>query len=185
RPPEPGLGALARGTLGGLAATLAAAAAWTAWSPAPAWTSALGLLGGIVSLALAPLGISGPGASAAGRRGWRLVPLGAAFIVALVYFAWHGLFARVGPAEAAALPAPLLALVALAFALLFALQALIALAPRSAWVGRLHGWFFGGLFLDEAFSRVAFALWPPPAPSSHRPAGLAWPTSGALDERLR
>jgi NAD(P)H-quinone oxidoreductase subunit 5 len=30
---------------------------------------------------------------------------------------------------------------------------------------RLYPWFYGGLFLDEKFNRIAFSLWRPPGPA--------------------
>ena len=54
---------------------------------------------------------------------------------------------------------------ALAFVGLFVLQSAITLAPRGALAQRLYPWFYGGLFLDEKFNSLAFALWAPPAPA--------------------
>ena len=36
---------------------------------------------------------------------------------------------------------------------------------RGALAQRLYPWFYGGLFLDEKFNSLAFALWAPPAPA--------------------
>ena len=41
----------------------------------------------------------------------------------------------------------------------------IGVAPQGTLARRLYPWFYGGLFLDEAFTRVAFALLPPPKPA--------------------
>jgi NAD(P)H-quinone oxidoreductase subunit 5 len=46
------------------------------------------------------------------------------------------------------------------------LQSLITVAPQGVLARRLYPWFYGGLFLDEKFNRVAFALWRPPGPAT-------------------
>jgi hypothetical protein len=51
-------------------------------------------------------------------------------------------------------------LVALAFAGLFLLQSALAMKPQGALAARLYPAFYGGLFLDEKFSRWVFRLWP-------------------------
>ena len=62
------------------------------------------------------------------------------------------------------------------------LQSAITLAPRGALAQRLYPWFYGGLFLDEKFNSLAFALWAPPAPAPQAaplpmlPAMAAQPT---------
>jgi NAD(P)H-quinone oxidoreductase subunit 5 len=178
------------GGLAGVWMTVAAGLAWTVaaalWHgqglslgvlSAAAPTVAIWVLAGIVALALVPL--LHPGA-------WRTHPAGVlrllatAFGVALGYVALHALFAgHVVPAKAGLSDAPVwLALaVALAFAGLFAGQVLISAMPGSHWARRLYPWFYGGLFLDEAFTRIAFALWPP-RPTA--PSDTTLPFSGTL-----
>jgi len=56
--------------------------------------------------------------------------------------------------------------VALAFGALFLLQSVITVAPQGALTRRLYPWFYGGLFLDEKFNRIAFSLWRPPGPAT-------------------
>jgi NAD(P)H-quinone oxidoreductase subunit 5 len=105
-----------------------------------------------------------------------------AFGVALAYFALHALLSTWVLPDAAAAPLPALCVaVALAFAALFGLQSLIAVAPQSPLARRLYPWFYGGLFLDERFNRVAFALWPPPAPAAAAAPLPAADTQTALD----
>ena len=53
---------------------------------------------------------------------------------------------------------------AVSFALLFGVQMLGVIAPLGALRQRLYPWIYGGLFLDEAFTRVAFGIWAPPTP---------------------
>ena len=54
--------------------------------------------------------------------------------------------------------------VALAFGLLFLLQSMLIVAPQGKLARGLYPWFYGGLFLDEKFNRMAFGLWRPPVP---------------------
>ena len=125
------------------------------------------VLAGILALALVPL-VQGQALRLGGL--WLpLLGLGA-FGVALAYFAGHTLFSAWLPGGAAGqvpapMPAPALWLgVALAFAALFILQSILTVAPQGVVARRLYPLFYGGLFLDEAFNRLAFALWRPPGP---------------------
>lgn len=170
RAPAPGALALAAGALVGLGMVWAAAAAAGAWLPAQAGAAApaagMAVLAGIVALALVPL----VHAQSWRLGGWWLPALGlGAFGVALAYFVLHRVLSvwLGGIAGAAAAPAPALWLiVALAFAALFLLQSLITVAPQGALARRLYPWFYGGLFLDEKFNRIAFGLWRPPGPTA-------------------
>jgi NAD(P)H-quinone oxidoreductase subunit 5 len=74
--------------------------------------------------------------------------------------------------------------VALAFGALFVLQSVIALCPRGALARGLYPWFYGGLFLDEAFTRVAFGLWHPPAPAPAAAAMLPAPDAMTFPSTL-
>jgi len=80
--------------------------------------------------------------------------------------AWHALLGSWVAANAPTLPATAGIGVVLAFGTLFGLQAALRLQARSTLARRLYPWFYGGLFLDEAFSRWAFSLWRPPAPEA-------------------
>ena len=164
RAASPGPLALAFGALVGVAMTLAAATAWTALGPAQA-APTIWVLAGIVALALVPL-VQGQ-ALRLGAWGWPTLAA-AAFAVAWAYFGLHLLLAgTVMPAPGA--PAPVAWLVwcvAGAFAGLFLLQSTVSVAPHGRLARALHPWFYGGLFLDEQFNRIAFAVWPPPAPRS-------------------
>lgn len=158
----PGLPALLAGAAIGVAMTIAAALLWSALPlGATDLSPALIVMAGIVALALTPL--AQVRALAAGRRAWPRA-LAASFGVALAYFALHALFAG-WVAPAAAQPAtPWWVLVAAAFVLLFVLQCALTAHPAGALARHLYPWFYGGLYLDERFTRVAFRLLPPPAP---------------------
>jgi len=159
----------------GLAMTLAAAWAWTLLAPAQPVSPAIWVLGGIVAFALVPL---------VHAQAWRLGGLWlpalgfGAFSVALAYFGLHSLLSIwVTPTLLTATVAPPTALwvgVAVAFAALFLVQAAISTAPQGALARALYPWFYGGLFLDEKFNRIAFTLWRPPVPAMGKvPAALA------------
>jgi NAD(P)H-quinone oxidoreductase subunit 5 len=171
RAAAPGALALAVGALVGVGMTLAAAAAVELIAPGHAGSPAIWVLSGIVALALVPL----VHAQSLRLRGLWLPALGlGAFGVALAYFGLHaGLAAWLLPVPAAPATALWVA-VALAFGALFALQSVITVAPHSALVRGLYPWFYGGLFLDEKFNRIAFALWRPPGP-----VGVAAPLPAA------
>jgi NAD(P)H-quinone oxidoreductase subunit 5 len=142
------------------ALALAALAAWL-FGVRPGVQPALWVAGGIVALALAPM-IQAPPA-AASRTAW-LRAAATGFALACVYFALHAaLQGWVAPADAVP-TAPWWALVAFAFVLLFALQCVVTARPRGRLATTLYPWFYGGLFLDERFSRAMFRLWPPPRP---------------------
>ena len=169
RAAAPGALALVAGALVGLGMVWAASVAVGALVPAPAGAAALtpglAVLAGIVALALVPL----VHAQSWRLRGWWLPALGlGAFGVAAAYFVLHALLSTWLLDTVGALPAPVATpwwvIVALAFAALFLLQSLITVAPRGALVRRLYPWFYGGLFLDEKFNRIAFSLWRPPGP---------------------
>ncbi len=158
RATPPSLASIIAATFTAIIGTLAAGLL-TAWLPfigRP--SSALWVLGGIVAVALVPLiavssTSSGPTLSPRG--------IASAALLALAYFALHGLFVRVVP-HSATTPTVLVVGVALAFMTLFAVQTLVTVFPTNRMTQRLYPWFYGGLFLDETFTRWAFRLWPPP-----------------------
>ena len=156
--PAAGLGATLVGAATGVVMVLIAGGLWSLWAPGLAQSPAMWVLAGVVSLALMPL-VRVSSHSASG-----VALAGGALGVALVY---SGLHVAVGGWLGVPVAQPLNALwagAALAFCCLFALQLVITLAPRGALAQRLYPWFYGGLFLDEKFNSLAFALWAPPAP---------------------
>jgi NAD(P)H-quinone oxidoreductase subunit 5 len=163
--PPMGAGTWLLGALVGLGLVALAA---LAWGIHPADAPALWALGGILSLALAPL-LAGPVLRAGGL--WSLAGLVAAFAVALAYFGLHAGFSRwLGVTTVGA--APSLALVAWVlgcFVLLFVVQGLVRARPDGALARGLYPWLFSGLYLDELFTRLTFRLWPARLPA--RPVG--------------
>jgi NAD(P)H-quinone oxidoreductase subunit 5 len=143
-----------------VALALAATAAF-AFGLQPQTEPALWVMGAIVALALTPMLQRSP----SGTSGWVALRAAAtAFALTCAYFALHwllqGWVAPVDAVPAAAWWAP----VAVAFALLYLLQGAVTARPQGALATRLYPWIYGGLFLDERFSRAIFRLWPPPRP---------------------
>ena len=166
RAAAPGPLALAVGALIGMGMTLAAAAAVGLVAPGHAASPAIWVLAGIVALALVPL----VHAQSLRLGGLWLPALGlGAFGVALAYLGLHAVLAGWMLPQAPDAGAPATALwvgVALAFVALFVMQSIIVVSPNGAVARGLYPWFYGGLFLDEKFNRIAFALWRPPALTS-------------------
>ena len=157
--PTAGLGATVGGAMASMAVVAAAVGVWGLWAPGLAASPALWVLAGIVALAVVPLV-----RLQQGWGGW-LVPAGGACAVVLAYLGLHVLLGGwLGMPPAPPQPALWMG-VAVAFAALFALQTALAAAPHGALARRLYPWFYGGLFLDEKFNSLAFAVWAPPAPA--------------------
>lgn len=117
-------------------------------------TPAAWLAGAVLGGALVPLAASGR--------------LGAAAGVVLLWFAGHAAASALLVPAAFTVPAALVAAVALAFALLFVLQAAIALRPAAAAVRRLHPWAYGGFYVDDLVSRALLRRWPVPSTGDPR-----------------
>ena len=178
-PPAPVLSA-GQWLLGALVGMLMVAAAALAWGFSPAKAPALWALGGILSLALAPLvarPLHGAGAGAGAGGGWRLIGLLGAGAVALAYFGLHAVFSRwLGAENTGASPSvALVAWVLACFVLLFVVQGAVRARPHGALARSLYPWLFAGLYLDELFTRLTFRLWPARAPTT--PGTLAIPTA--------
>jgi NAD(P)H-quinone oxidoreductase subunit 5 len=136
---------------------------------APAATGPAGLDGAtlvlafVTSLALVPLLLPLFGAGA-----WRgtAAPaarlLGGAALVAVACAGLHHGLAGWAGAPASAATTGQLAVVVLGFGALFTLQGWVRARPDGALARRLYPWFYGGLFLDELFTRATFRLWPAP-----------------------
>ena len=179
-PPAPVLSA-GQWMLGALVGMLLVAAAALAWGFSPGKEPALWALGGILSLALAPL-LARSVFQAGGW--WRLA---GAFGIAMAYFGLHAVFSRwLGTDSTAAAPGTLLvAWVLGCFGLLFIVQGAVRASPQGALARRLYPWLFAGLYLDELFTRLTFRVWPARAPTTHgtldKPAVPAKaPTAGKL-----
>ncbi len=169
-PAGAGLAASAAGAVGGLAVVAAAVALWGAWLPGLAASPTMWVLAGIVALAVVPLMPLVGSAPGAGAARWLRQCAGAVAVV-LAYLGLHALLGGWLGTPVAQPPAALWMGVAVAFAALFVLQAALAAAPRGALALRLYPWFYGGLFLDEKFNSLAFAVWPSPSPAV-QPASL-------------
>ena len=163
--------------LGALVGMALVAGAALVWGFRPGEAPALWALGGIVSLALAPL-IAGPIRRAGGW--WSLAGLAVAFGVVLAYFGLHALFMRWLGASGTG-PAPGMALVAWVlgcFVLLFLVQGAVRAQPNGAVARVLYPWLFAGLYLDELFTRLTFRVWPARVPAT--PGTLTKPPSAVL-----
>ena len=150
-----------------VALTSALAAAWThvpgtAPLSAAAWT-----LLGVVALAVVPL-------TTPCRGRVRASSIARASIVPAAYLALHDLFGRVVP-HADATPVGLLVFTAVGFTGLFVVQCAFMVSPQGRFASRMRPWIYAGLFLDEAFTRLAFSVSPPPPPK---------PREGALPRPL-
>ena len=152
------------------------ASAALVWGLSPAQAPALWALGGILSLALAPL-LYGPVLRLFGWWSW--VGVLGAFAVALTYFGLHTMFSRwLGTDGAGASPQlGLILWVIGCFGSLFVIQGTVRVQPQGTLARRLYPWLFAGLYLDELFTRLTFRLWPARAPAT--PGTLLKPTTNS------
>ena len=143
------------------------ALAITAWAlgSRPLAQPALWVMAGVFALSMVPM-IRRGGSTWAG---W-LPPMVAAVLLAGVWSVLHA--ATHGwVAPGAVQPVlPLWPIAAVAFIGLFVVQSVLLARPQGAWAQALYPWCYGGLFLDEAFNRVAFRLLPAP---QHRQTAAA------------
>ena len=177
-PPPPPLSA-GQWFSGAFIGMLLVAAAALAWGFSPSNAPALWALGGILSLALAPL-LCGP--LFRSGVGWSLAGLAGAFALALVYFGLHALFSRwLGAEGIGAAPAVGLVFWVLGcFGLLFIVQGAVRARPHGTLARGLYPWLFAGLYLDELFTRLTFRMWPARVPAT--PGSLPRPTVRANTE---
>ncbi len=158
--PAAGLGALVAAAaaslvgVGGLAMTFV---------PRAEQEPALWVLIGIVALALAP--VIARTAAGGARRVAMLI--GGSLAIGASYFVWHAVFDRLievtqGPTELAPLR---LTIVALAFALLFLITAVMNANPSGKIAHALYPALFAGLYVDEIFTRLTFRIWPARLPA--------------------
>lgn len=151
----PTVGQVMTGVALAATATVSLALAWQALPVTEALTAPMWVLLGVVAVAVAPL-------ATPGGRGVRPVQVAAVAGVPVAYLALHDLFGHLVHA-APSTPVALLVVVAVAFAALFAVQTACRVHPDGRLVRRLRPWVYSGFFLDDAFTRLAFAVSPPPA----------------------
>ena len=163
-PATPSLASYLQGCALAAAGVLVVGWAWSGLPFAETPTKSVWLLAGIVALALVPLAAP---ASGRGRR-YTFSTAQAIVTVALAYFGLHTLAHHLVHGDAST-PIWLAAFVGAAFVALFAVQAACAIAPESRIVTGLRPWIYGGFFLDEAFTRLAFAIRPPRVPAPAHP----------------
>lgn len=155
--------ALAAATLVALAGTAVVAVAWQALPGTDSISASVWVMLGVVALAVVPFTLVDGRRPSAGS-------MVAVLAVPLAYLALHEVFAELVPHGASA-PAGLLVFTGVAFLALFAVQATCRVHPDAGLVRRLRPWIYAGLFLDDAFTRIAFTVSPPPSPQD-RPAPL-------------
>jgi NAD(P)H-quinone oxidoreductase subunit 5 len=176
RAPIPSVRSLALGTATTAGLTVAVGLVWQALPGTKEISAPVWVMLGIVALALTPL-------AASVGRARPITPVVAPLGVTIAYLALHELFDRMVPTGDQA-PVALLAITAAAFAVLFVLQSASLVAPAGRLARRTQPWLYAGLFLDEAFTRVAFRVWPPPA-ARERPDPLPRPRSIAVVRTVR
>lgn len=130
-------------------------------------SSTVWVMAGILALAIVPL--TQPATRSLQSSSFQPTMIVGMLGIPLAYFALHEVFTSVVPHRSASVPPVLLAFVATAFLSLFVVQTIASFAPNSAVMRRLYPWIYGGLFLDEAFTRLAFRLSGPP--STHAQTG--------------
>lgn len=90
----------------------------------------------------------------------------------LIYFGYDKLFdALVQTTQTKnAQPNHLLIFIVACFVLLYLLQSIMLIRPKSRLASALHPWFYAGLYMDELFTRATFRIWPaqPPTVASPR-----------------
>ena len=154
----PGVRTIMAALIAASAVTVTIGWLWARLPFAEPLTATAWLLGAIVALALVPLMPLVPHIEV-GRMAQAFVGV---LAVPLAYFGLHDLFSHLVPSGDRASTA-LVAVVAVLFLGLFVVQTALSTASDQRWVRRLYPWIFGGLFLDEQFTRLAFHRWPPPA----------------------
>ena len=150
------LAASVGGAVGGL--VIVTAAGWL-WGVHPVDSPGLWALASIVCLALAPL-LSAQALRIGGL--WPAALIVGAFAVAVAYFGLHEVLGqRLDGGASASVPSPgPIAWVLFVFVLLFIVQSLIRAKPHGRVARTLYPWFYGGLYLDELFTRLTFRIWP-------------------------
>ncbi len=174
-PSAPTVRALTASTALALATSALVGVVWQSLPWADRLSAGVWVLLGVVALATVPFAASIGRTSSARRIGSSVGRMAA---VPAVYLALHEVFAELTPKGADA-PIALLVFTGAGFVALFVLQAAARSRPDGHLVRRVRPWVYGGLFLDEAFTRLAFTVAPPPAPQP-RQAPLPRPHAVAM-----
>lgn len=97
------------------------------------------------------------------HHGWRssLALLGIGLGIPALYALWHPLFSTITPAVAVDLPTAAVVTAISAFIWLSALTIVARIAPDAPAIRWLYAHASCGFHLDEYFTRLTFALWPP------------------------
>jgi len=174
--PAPPTGrALAAATALALATTALVGVVWQSLPGTDRLSAGVWVLLGVVALATVPFAASIGRATSAPRAASSLARMAA---VPAVYLALHEVFAELIRKGADA-PIALLVFTGAGFIALFVLQVAARSKPDGRLVRRVRPWVYAGLFLDEAFTRLAFTVAPPPMPQA-RPAPLPRPHAVAV-----
>jgi NAD(P)H-quinone oxidoreductase subunit 5 len=135
--------------------TVAISLAWQALPGTAALSGSVWVMLGVVALALAPL-VEPIG------HGQVTPSMAGALAVPVAYLALHEAASRL-VSHSAGTPTGLLVVTAAGFAGLFVMQSAYRVRPDARPLRRVRPWIYSGLFLDDAFTRAAFAVFPPPA----------------------
>jgi NAD(P)H-quinone oxidoreductase subunit 5 len=135
-----------------------AAAAAALWQPPAADWPVTAALVWVLGLALTPLLSAKPPDAAVWPWLGRALICGA--LASTTFGLHHALRLALAPPGAAPVSDWLLLPLWTLSTLLFAVQLSLRLQADAPWLRRLHPWFFGGLFLDECFTRLTFRVWP-------------------------
>jgi NAD(P)H-quinone oxidoreductase subunit 5 len=118
------------------------------------------------------------------HRGWRslLALLGIGLAIPALYALWHQLFSAITPPVTVNLPTVVFVTVISAFIWLAALMLVVRIAPDASAVRWLYTHASCGFHLDEYFTRLTFALWPParaPRPAVFQGRAISTPVRRA------
>lgn len=139
-----------------MAAVLLSTVAWQAVSP-HAQVPAIVVF--IIGLGLAPLLWQ--------NTLWRMLRgVLALLLLAQLYVGWHLAFSALLTLPNSEVAAPLVAWVAICFALLYGVQAWLLAFPGGRLSVALYPWAYAGFYLDERFTRLTFRVWPVQLPRS-------------------
>jgi len=151
----PSAASIAIGLVVAMCGTAAVAGLWSLVPGTASLSTVAWLLLGIVALSLVPL-------TTPFRRPGHASLIARALGVPAAYVVLHEVAGRLVP-HATSAPVALLVVAAIGFAALFIVQSACIVAPRGGLARRVRPWIYAGLFLDEGFTRLAFAVARPPA----------------------